>query len=445
MEQYDNISASNSELLLDLEYSGNYSNKSDVGKFDNISWSNFAIGEVDFYQLLNDLGKLNLTNVSTRTDLLEPPDSTHIQSWEGYYIDFVGIFIICLFGIISNSVAIPILISARIANLFNRTLSFLAFFDNIFLFLEIIESIRLKHPSWSGKFHLYLFPYLLYPMQNISLFCSIYTTVVITFERYLAIRRPIRTFIAAPCTRKISTLSTTTGSGGMATSESEETWLEKWGRVLTYIVPIFIFSLLFNLPTFFEFSITKKEKVLNPGDLCSPPTEVDELCLTSLRIDEDYVFYYINLTRISITVIFPLIFLCTLNYLIYRHLRKRGRSMQTSLGVIVRKKLAVEKRQGQTLFGVGFLFIFGHLPRVILNLHEFLFLSNVRNSISNCEEDQTDSALVLLPPWAMVGVSVKRLLLSMSLSSNLFVYCATSRIFRNILINKVKKIFGSND
>ena len=56
MEQYDNISASNSELLLDLEYSGNYSNKSDVGKFDNISWSNFAIGEVDFYQLLNDLG-----------------------------------------------------------------------------------------------------------------------------------------------------------------------------------------------------------------------------------------------------------------------------------------------------------------------------------------------------------------------------------------------------
>ena len=71
----------------------------------------------------------------------------------------------------------------------------------------------------------------------------------------------------------------------------------------------------------------------------------------------------------------------------------------------MRKKLAVEKRQGQTLFGVGFLFIFGHLPRVILNLHEFLFLSNVRNSISNCEEDQTDSALVLLPPWAMVSTA----------------------------------------
>ena len=47
-------------------------------------------------------------------------------------------------GFIANAIAIPILLSKEMTNVFNRMLSVLSFVDNIFIVCSILEAIR-KH------------------------------------------------------------------------------------------------------------------------------------------------------------------------------------------------------------------------------------------------------------------------------------------------------------
>ena len=51
------------------------------------------------------------------------------------------------------------------------------------------------------------------------------------------------------------------------------------------------------------------------------------LCVSSLRTNEDYIFYYINLARIPVTGLVPLVSLCVLNYLVYTKLVRRRKTM----------------------------------------------------------------------------------------------------------------------
>lgn len=60
----------------------------------------------------------------------------------GYWIEYVGLIMIGSFGIISNAVSIPILLSPPLSNLFNQTLVVLAIFDTIFIICDMLDSIR---------------------------------------------------------------------------------------------------------------------------------------------------------------------------------------------------------------------------------------------------------------------------------------------------------------
>ena len=73
---------------------------------------------------------------------------------------------------------------------------------------------------------------------------SIYTTVVVAVERYYAVTRPISAFVD--------------DSGG------------KWKKVLVFIIPVLIFSIIFNLPTFFEFRV---ETMSTPPATCIDPVK----------------------------------------------------------------------------------------------------------------------------------------------------------------------------
>ena len=170
----------------------------------------------------------------------------------------------------------------RLVNLFNRTLAVLAVIDNIFIACDLLESLRRFRPVPS---HNYAATYALLPMQvqnivllflkgdascglinfflqNMAMVASIYITVVIALERYIAVSRPISTYV----------------SGG-----DDEGILKAWLRVLKYVGPVILFSVVINISTFFEFVI--KEGKIYP----------------SLRLNEDYIKYYINMFREGIT------------------------------------------------------------------------------------------------------------------------------------------------
>lgn len=119
--------------------------------------------------------------------------------------------------------------SRRITNLFNRTLAVLAVLDNLYIVCDLLESIRREGPRTVA--HTYAFPHLLYPLQNMVMVASIYTTVVVALERYIAVSRPLDAYVMA------------------------DDAPSAWRKVLIYVGPAIAFSIAFNIPTFFEFCV----------------------------------------------------------------------------------------------------------------------------------------------------------------------------------------------
>ena len=70
--------------------------------------------------------------------------------------------------------------------------------------------------------------------QFMAMVASIYMTVVIALERYIAVSRPISAYV-----------------GGRDNEETMAAWL----KVLKYVGPVILLSVVINISTFFEFFI----------------------------------------------------------------------------------------------------------------------------------------------------------------------------------------------
>ena len=82
------------------------------------------------------------------------------------------------------------------------------------------------------------------------------------------------------------------------------------------MLPVILFSVIFNLPKFFEYHLDKMEFF----NVEKNKTEIHlKLNPTELRLNDNYVFYYINLSRLMVSGLFPLISLTFLNFAIYRY------------------------------------------------------------------------------------------------------------------------------
>jgi hypothetical protein len=66
----------------------------------------------------------------------------------------------------------------------------LALFDSGYLLGSILESFRKSFHLFS-RVHMLLFPYFLYPGQTIMMSASIFMTVAIAMERYVAVHYPL--------------------------------------------------------------------------------------------------------------------------------------------------------------------------------------------------------------------------------------------------------------
>ena len=171
-----------------------------------------------------------------------------------------GILQVCISvaGLIANSISIPVLLSKEITNRFNRTLAVLAGFDVVYNLLDILDSIRKHHYEYythdncgPKPYHMSLhdniyYP-ILYPLQAIVMMASIYVTVIVAFERYVAVSRPISAFMQD-------------GTG-------------RWKKVCAYILPMLALTILFNLPKFFEFCSSEVEIQCQYSENITPPQQ----------------------------------------------------------------------------------------------------------------------------------------------------------------------------
>ena len=79
-------------------------------------------------------------------------------------------------------------------------------------------------------------------------------------------------------------------------------------RLFKYLIPVIVFSVLFNIPKFLE------AELIYDGNGSGFP----ELGVTSLRLHKDYVIYYNHLARLLILGVIPFILLVFFNTKIYK-------------------------------------------------------------------------------------------------------------------------------
>ena len=88
-----------------------------------------------------------------------------------------------------------------------------------------------------------------------------------------------------------------------------------WRITLKYTVPNIVFSVIFNLPKFFEFDV---QEIVETNSETNMTYAKINLNPTNLRLDDNYVYYYVNWSRFLVSGLIPLVGLTVLNFAIYR-------------------------------------------------------------------------------------------------------------------------------
>ena len=245
----------------------------------------------------------------------------------------VGVFQIGIntIGLIGNSISLRVLLSKGQKNLFNMTLTMLTIFDSFFNVTDILECIRnvfhdrssCSEISLIQTIHIYLWPQLLYPLRNIAMTSSIYMTIVLATERYLAVSSPIASYIAKD-KRKWKTMVTYTGGMIMA--------------ITGCLAPLFLeftvgtryfectknntLSTELNETTYAQRS-TNDDRYKDKITSFSKDAAVLTIQWTELRVDPVYITLYKTVFQALTTGLVPLISLILLNSFVYHYILKR--------------------------------------------------------------------------------------------------------------------------
>jgi len=282
--------------------------------------------------------------------------------------------VISMLGVLGNIASIFILTRPELRSCFNKLLAVLASYDLLYLITMLLESLRRLGLETNPQ--ILMFPYILYPLNSIAMTGSIFMTVGVATERYIAVYYPLYY-------HKILTDTTS-----------------HRGHLLTYLLPITFFAVLFNIPKFFE------SKVSYDGD---GNIFVD---ITELRTNHLYIIYYHNWLRLMIIGILPFAAISFLNFKIYMVVRRRRNGRRNK-----------DEHLSLILIMIVITFVFCNIPQLLLNMHEIFVL----DSIELC----MDSLLGGFPIWSIFVGFISHVFLVINSSANLFIYCIIDPKFRN--------------
>lgn len=235
---------------------------------------------------------------------------------------------ISVFGIIANVLAICIFSKKKFKSNFNNLLIALAFCDLSFLFFSIIDCVANIFLDANGssstaiglisQAHHFMAPKFFYPFHNILLTISIFMTVSISIERYLAVFHPL------------------------VYRNRSYTW-----NLFCHILPVLLVSCLINIPKFFE-----SQMIWNDDNTTS-------IEITDMRLNKNYVIIYQNGIRLVLLGLVPMLLLIILNTRVFIAINKKSR-----------KRSSRENNYSTILLLIVAIFIICHTPRVALNIYE---------------------------------------------------------------------------
>ena len=156
-------------------------------------------------------------------------------------LDYYGQLAVCGCGLFFNTITILLFLNKKLsAVLFNRLLLCLSIVDNIYLIITILE-IWLSSSQNQTFDHQRAFYFVVVPIRRITMCCTIYMTVILTWERYNSTARP--------------------------QVNPPETVQASWIQVLKFVGPGVIGCTLFKIPTFFEFDIEVTNGTFNKDSI----------------------------------------------------------------------------------------------------------------------------------------------------------------------------------
>ena len=161
---------------------------------------------------------------------------------------------------------------------------------------------------------------------------------------------------------------------------------------------------------------------------------------TEIRINNDYILWYINIANLVVTTIVPVVLLTFFNYKIHVGVieRRRKRALMISEAILsneAEERKSYEIRQTFVLFAIVAVFIICHMLRIILNLEEIV------NFDFNYEQRNVGCTGVEF--WEMLTLPISGVLLQINSSTNFFIYCIYDGIFTDVLKSRVPQRFSS--
>ena len=220
----------------------------------------------------------------------ELPENTEVNCKEVTFIIYVPIFgTICLFGLLGNTLSFVVLQWEKRNRVATFLLQALAMADNLFLlvsgFSQIFSAMCIYY-GWDEAHHKAL-PYiqvLIWPLVFITQFGTVWMTVLIAANRYIAICRPFQA-------HKLCSMS----------------------KVRLQVFLVAVLAVIYNIPKFLEFKLTSTvDEKTNATFIIAEQT-----LLQKSRI---YNIAYVNVMYCIFVFLGPLILLVVLNVCLIREL-----------------------------------------------------------------------------------------------------------------------------
>ena len=359
---------------------------------------------------------------NTTTFICEPTENEWgTYSTISWWMDGIASPVIASSGMLLNTIACVTLISSKKIEtiFFNRLLVCLAIFDNLFLSIGISEAIR-KYVIRSSYIYDYAFIKFIFPFRSMVMFCSMYTTIILAFIRHSAIKNPLN-----------------------YKARSEEN-ARSYMSVVNYITPVFLSSILFYSPKFFEFNISHSHEMCQTNYSVQNTSENIQvrpfhdylITETNLRKNKSYIFWYSNIFNHIVTLVLPLILLVFFNLGIYFELKSfksrqpsSRRQMQDTKSITndKGKKQEEKNRNEQSIIVISlvFMFILCHFIRAVLNIQELVNFEWKFTEITR--------GCAGVKYWAMVLVPFSEFMLLTNSSANFFIYFLFHNEFRHLI------------
>ncbi|KAJ8921439.1 hypothetical protein NQ315_003057 [Exocentrus adspersus] len=251
----------------------------------------------------------------------------------GLLLNIIGVL-----GLLGNIITMIILSRPQMRSSINYLLIGLARIDTVLIITSILLFGLPGIYPYSGYLFTYyflVFPHLMYfvfPLAMVAQTASVYLTLTVSLERYVAVCHPLRA-------RSLCT----------------------YGRARIYVVGIMIFSVMYNLPKLWEGSIAKHwHEELNMTVYCPEQT--------SFRDDPLYKEIYIHWMYLICMYLLPFGCLAVLNACIYRQVLKANKERQR-LSRLQKREIGL----ATMLLGVVAIFFICNLLPLVINILEIFF------------------------------------------------------------------------